>query len=108
VLGVNPPSRFGELKLEGDRVVEFDEKPEFSQSWINGGFFFFKRDFLSYLSRDRDCVLEQEPLIRLAQDGELNVYRHPGFWACMDTQRDRDQLNELWDTGKAPWMPGRS
>jgi glucose-1-phosphate cytidylyltransferase len=108
VLGVNPPSRFGELKLEGDRVLEFDEKPEFGQTWINGGYFFFKREFLPYLSRDEDCVLEREPLVRLAQDGELNVYRHPGFWACMDTQRDRDQLEALWASGKAPWRPERA
>ena len=103
VLGVNPPSRFGELKLHDDRVVEFAEKPEFVQSWINGGFFFFKRDFCRYLSKDESCVLEREPLVRLAKDGELNLFKHSGFWACMDTQRDRDQLNALWDTGKAPW-----
>jgi glucose-1-phosphate cytidylyltransferase len=103
VLGVNPPSRFGELKLDGDQVVEFSEKPEFTESWINGGFFFFKRDFCRYLSSDESCVLEGEPLVRLAKDGELNLFRHPGFWACMDTQRDRDQLNTLWDSGKAPW-----
>jgi len=103
VLGVNPPSRFGELKLAADQVVEFAEKPEFSESWINGGFFFFKRDFCRYLSSEESCVLEGDPLVRLAKDGELNLFRHPGFWACMDTQRDRDQLNALWDSGKAPW-----
>jgi glucose-1-phosphate cytidylyltransferase len=103
VLGVNPPSRFGELKLENDTVVEFAEKPEFTESWINGGYFFFKRNFAPYLSLEESCVLEQEPLVRLAQDGHLNLYKHPGFWACMDTQRDRDQLNALWESGKAPW-----
>jgi glucose-1-phosphate cytidylyltransferase len=105
VLGVNPPSRFGELKLEGDCVREFAEKPEFAESWINGGFFYFKREFLPYLSEDPSCVLEREPLINLARDGQLNLYKHSGFWACMDTQRDRDYLNSLWESGKAPWVP---
>jgi len=103
VLGVNPPSRFGELRIEGDRVVEFDEKPQIRDHWVNGGFFFFKRDFLGYLSADDDCVLEQEPLVRLARDGGLTVFRHPGYWASMDTQRDMEQLTELYASGKAPW-----
>ena len=105
VLGVNPPSRFGEIKLEGERVVEFAEKPEFTDNWINGGFFFFKREFFQrYLKKDENCVLEKEPLVRLARDQQLNLYKHSGFWACMDTQRDRDHLTELWQTGQAPWM----
>jgi glucose-1-phosphate cytidylyltransferase len=103
VLGVNPPSRFGELKIEGDRVVEFDEKPQIRDHWVNGGFFFFTRAFLDYLSTDDGCVLEREPLVRLARDGGLTVYRHPGYWASMDTQRDMEQLNELYASGKAPW-----
>lgn len=106
VLGVNPPSRFGEIKLDGDEVMEFAEKPEFSDNWINGGFFFFKRDFFSkYLTKDEGCILERAPLVKLAEDNQLNMYKHTGFWACMDTQRDRDHLNHLWATGKAPWMP---
>lgn len=103
VLGVNPPSRFGELKIDGDTVVEFDEKPQIRDHWVNGGYFFFKRDFLDYLSTDDDCVLEQEPLVRLARDGGLTVFRHPGYWASMDTQRDMEQLTELYASGKAPW-----
>jgi len=103
VLGVNPPSRFGELKIEGDRVVSFDEKPQIRDHWVNGGFFFFRRAFLDYLSEDDACVLEREPLVRLARDGGLTVYRHPGYWASMDTQRDMEQLNELYATGEAPW-----
>jgi len=106
VLGVNPPSRFGEICLAGDKVMEFAEKPEFTENWINVGFFFFRRDFFSqYLSKDESCILERAPLVKLAQDGELNMYKHSGFWACMDTQRDRDHLNQLWSTGRAPWMP---
>ena len=103
VLGVNPPTRFGELKLDGEQVVEFDEKPELVNAWINGGYFFFRRDFLRYLRADEDCVLERGPLAELAQDGELCIFRHSGFWACMDTQRDRDFLNGLWERGEAPW-----
>jgi glucose-1-phosphate cytidylyltransferase len=104
VLGVNPPSRFGEIKLENDTVLEFAEKPEFSEKWINGGFFFFKKDFINYISENEDCVLEREPLVQLAKDGQLNLFRHRGFWQCMDTQRDRDYFNELLTKGTAPWI----
>lgn len=104
VLGVHPPSRFGEIQLNGNEVLEFLEKPEFVEKWINGGFFFFKRDFVkSYLSQDPSCVLERTPLVRLAEDRQLHMFRHKGFWACMDTQRDRDALNKLWSSGEAPW-----
>ena len=104
VLGVHPPSRFGEFKLEGDQVSEFEEKPEFEDRWINGGYFFFRRDFKAYLSEDDDCILERAPLGRLARDGELRTFRHDGFWACMDTPRDRDELNKRWATGDTPWL----
>jgi glucose-1-phosphate cytidylyltransferase len=103
ILGVSPPSRFGQLRLEDDRVVEFSEKPEFHDTWINGGFLFFRRDFLRYLSTDDSCVLEREPLVRLAADSELRVFRHDGFWAAMDTQRDREELDAIWAGGDAPW-----
>jgi glucose-1-phosphate cytidylyltransferase len=103
VLGVNPPSRFGELKLENDQVVEFAEKPELTDTWINGGYFFFKRDILTYLSQDEGCVLESAPLVNLARDRELSICKHQGFWYAMDTQRDREYLDELWKSGKAPW-----
>ncbi len=103
VLGIHPPSRFGEFRLDGDRVAEFAEKPEFEDRWINGGFMFFRRDFRRYLSPDDGCVLEREPLVQLTRDNGLHVYRHTAFWACMDTQRDMDQLNGIWATGNAPW-----
>ena len=103
VLGVNPPSRFGELMLDGDTVTRFEEKPEFEENWINGGYFFFRSGFLPYLSQDESCVLERAPLVKLADDGQLSMYKHRGYWACMDTQRDRDQLNKLWTSGQAPW-----
>jgi glucose-1-phosphate cytidylyltransferase len=104
VLGVNPPSRFGELKVDGAQVQEFAEKPKFAENWINGGFFFFHRDFLPYLSADESCVLERDPLVKLAQDGQLSIFKHRGFWACVDTQRDREYLEKLWASGKPPWV----
>lgn len=105
VLAINPPSRFGELVTDGDTVTKFSEKPELSSTWINGGYFFFKRDFANYLSTDESLVLEKEPLMRLSSDRELSLYRHSGFWACMDTQRDRDELDDMWRQGRAPWSP---
>jgi len=104
VLGVNPPSRFGEMINEGDKVVKFEEKPEFNDKWINGGFFFFKKDFTSYLSTDESCVLERDPMAKLAESGQLSIYKHKGFWACMDTQRDRDYLNNLLKSDNPPWL----
>lgn len=103
VLAINPPSRFGELLTDGDEVTNFAEKPELSSTWINGGYFFFRRDFTRYLAEDESLVLEKEPLVKLATDRELQIYRHQKFWACMDTQRDRDELDELWKSGAAPW-----
>jgi glucose-1-phosphate cytidylyltransferase len=103
VLGVNPPSRFGELVLDRDQVIEFAEKPEFTDNWINGGYFLFKREVLRYLSVEENCVLEREPLIKLSRERQLTIRKHRGFWYAMDTQRDRDHLNKLWEAGQAPW-----
>jgi glucose-1-phosphate cytidylyltransferase len=103
VLGVNPPSRFGELKLEGDLVAEFDEKPEFPDTWVNGGYFVFRRSFLEYLDPEDGCILERAPLVSLARDRQLMTFAHRGFWASMDTQRDREQLEGLWTSERAPW-----
>ena len=100
VLGVNPPSRFGEFRMAGTELVE---KPELHSAWINGGYFFFHRSFDRYLSPAEDCVLEREPLSKLARDGQLAVFQHRHFWACMDTQRDHEYLTGLWESGKAPW-----
>ena len=104
VLGVNPPSRFGEIKVDGDKVLEFSEKPDIEDHWINGGYFFFKRDFQKYVKEEGDCVLEREPLVKLARDGQLNIFKHRGFWACMDTQRDREYLTRLVEAGNPPWL----
>lgn len=103
VTGVKPPSRFGELVADGNQVVEFSEKPQVGAGLINGGFFVFNKDMFSYLSEDDHCTLEKEPLERLAKDGELMVYKHDGFWQCMDTLRDMNLLNEYWDSGNMPW-----
>ncbi len=103
--GVNPAGRFGELRVEGQRVVSFREKPVASShsDLINGGFFIFHRRVFDYLSLDEHCDLEYGPLEQLAGEGQLMVYPHKGFWACMDTVRDVAYLNGLWDEGKAAW-----
>lgn len=103
VTGINPAARFGELKLDGDVVVNFREKHLDDGGLANGGFFVFNKEIFNYLSLEDDCDLEIGPLERLAEEGQLMVYRHPGFWACMDTLRDMDFLNNLWEQGQASW-----
>lgn len=98
---VRPPSRYGVLELEGDRVATFAEKPQL-EGWVSSGFFVFDRRVLDYLGGDA-CILEREPLSRLAAEGELMVYRHQGFFFAMDTYREYRLLNDLWDRGEAPW-----
>jgi glucose-1-phosphate cytidylyltransferase len=105
VLGIHPPARFGEVHAREDGVVEiFAEKKPLTASWISGGFFFLNREFGSYVSDDPELVLEEEPMARLTEDRELVLYQHDGFWACMDTQRDHDQLEALATSGNAPWL----
>ena len=101
VTGVRPPSRFGELRLQGDLVAQFKEKPQLDEGWINGGFFVFRRDALGYLGPD--SILERDPLERLARDGQLAIYRHTGYWRPMDTMREKRALEEEWASGKPPW-----
>ena len=103
VTAVRPPSRFGALNLEGDAVREFSEKPQAAEGWINGGFFVFEPGVFDYLAGD-GTILEREPLERLARDRELMAFRHTGFWQPMDTLREKRILEELWATGRAPWM----
>jgi len=102
VTAVRPPSRFGGLLLEGEAVREFSEKPQAGEGWINGGFFVFERRVLDYLGNDTS-ILEREPLERLAADGQLMAFRHPGFWQPMDTLREKQLLESLWSQGQAPW-----
>ena len=104
VTGVRPPSRFGELKLDGDQVVAFAEKPQVTESFINGGFFVIEPEFIErYLSDDDDLTLEREPLQHVAADGELMMYPHTGFWQPMDTYREWKMLEEMWDNDTAEW-----
>ena len=102
VTAVRPPSRFGRLGLDGNQVTAFLEKPKDEGGWINGGFFVLRRD-IDELIDDDDTVWEQEPLERLAADGQLRAYFHNGFWQAMDTLRDRQQLEQMWADGSAPW-----
>jgi glucose-1-phosphate cytidylyltransferase len=102
VTAVRPPARFGHLEFEGDRVARFSEKPQTSEGWINGAFFVCEPGIFEYIEGD-DTQWEKAPLERLAKDGELMAYRHDSFWQCMDTLRDKKLLQELWDSGHAPW-----
>lgn len=101
VTAVRPPSRFGGLIFEGDRVKEFTEKPQIGEGWINGGFMVLEPGIFSYLTSD-ESNLELDGLEKLAQDGELMAFRHEDFWQCMDTLRDRRLLEKRWSDG-APW-----
>ena len=103
VLGVHPQSRFGELIVDGETVKEFSENPQVEEAYINGGFFVFGRKIFDYLESDDSCILERRPLEALAEKKEMVVYRHAGFWHCMDTYRDMELLNYAWRSGKAPW-----
>jgi len=103
VTGVYPPSRFGDMRVESGRVVEFVEKAQTGSGCINGGFFVFDQRVFEYVSEDDGCVFERGPMERLARDGELMMYHHTGFWQCMDTLRDLKLLEELWHSGRAPW-----
>ncbi|ABE52509.1 glucose-1-phosphate cytidylyltransferase [Methanococcoides burtonii] len=103
VTAVHPSARFGELVIsDKNEVISFKEKPQTNQGWINGGFFVFEPEFLDYIGSD-STVLEEDPLETIAKKGELMSYRHDGFWQCMDTVRDRNVLEELWQRENAPW-----
>jgi len=99
---VRPSARFGELELDGDQVTLFQEKPQLQEGWINGGFFVMEPEVLELIEGD-DIMLERGPLVEASKQGELMAFRHHGFWQCMDTKRDHELLNDLWDKGVAPW-----
>jgi glucose-1-phosphate cytidylyltransferase len=105
VTAVRPPARFGRLRLEGDQVTTFMEKPEEGGDWINGGFFVLQPRALDYVDGD-ETIWERDPVERLARDGELMAYRHCGFWSCMDTLKEKTMLEEIWASGRAPWAVG--
>ncbi|MDN5785906.1 sugar phosphate nucleotidyltransferase [Pseudorhodobacter sp.] len=100
--GVRTRSQFGELRCEGDSVRAFVEKPPM-ENLVNGGFFVFNREFLDRIDDDPDCILEREPMVGLAAEGQLKVYDHAGYWQCMDTFKDYRALNEMFDAGDIPW-----
>ena len=99
---VRPPARFGRLDLDGSLIVEFSEKPQTGEGWINGAFFVCEPDVFDYIEGD-ETQFERSPLENLAKDGELMAFQHHDFWQCMDTVRDWKLLQELWDRGDAPW-----
>ena len=103
VTGVHPPARFGQLVVTSQQVAAFSEKPQVTETYINGGFFVFERAFLDRVDADDACVLERGPLEGLARDGQLSAYLHDGYWQCMDTYRDWRALEDAWATGSAPW-----
>lgn len=102
VTTVRSPERFGRIVFEEDRVVEFFEKPQFGEGWINGGFFVLNAAAIDYVGGD-NTIWERECVEKLAHDGQLIGYRHFGFWSCMDTLKEKNYLEELWNSGKAPW-----
>jgi len=103
VTAVQPAGRFGAIDVDGERVSGFEEKPRGDRAWTNGGFFVLSAGVARYLDGGDDLAWEQQPMRALAADGELSAFRHEGFWQPMDTLRDRHQLQELWDSGRAPW-----
>ena len=103
VTGVHPTSRYGEIRVDGARALEFNEKPTVAEGVVSGGFFVFQREVFGYLNDDPGLFLELEPLRALARDGQLSVYPHEGAWYPMDTYRDYLLLNDIWKRGDAPW-----
>ena len=101
--GVQPGGRFGVLDIEGQTVTGFREKAKEDGGWINGGFMALNPEVFHYLTDEEGCVFERQPLERLVLEGKLGIYKHKGFWQCMDTQRDKIWLEEHWEKGDAPW-----
>lgn len=102
VSAVRPAARFGELEIEGSRVISFKEKPQLQDGWINGGFFVLEPKFFDLIEGD-ETLLEREPLEKAAELGELMAYKHEGFWHCMDTKRDHELLESMWQNGAINW-----
>ena len=102
VTAVRPTARFGGMQIEGDQVLQFKEKPQSGEGWINGGFFIMEPEFFDYLGDD-STVLETSPMEKLVKDNQLMAYKHEGFWQCMDTIRERQLLESMWAQGNAPW-----
>jgi glucose-1-phosphate cytidylyltransferase len=103
VTTVLPPERFGRITFKDGLVQDFDEKPKSGDGWINGGFFVLSRGIFDYIEGD-ETIWERTPLQRLAQDKQLVGFKHNGFWSCMDTLREKNHLEDLWNSGKPPWL----
>lgn len=103
VTAVRPSARFGGMTIQGGKVENFQEKPQSGEGWINGGFFVFEPEIFDYLEND-ETILERSPMENLVKDQQLMSYQHDGFWQCMDTVRDRELLQNIWESGKAPWV----
>jgi glucose-1-phosphate cytidylyltransferase len=99
---VRPPARYGHLSMQGDRVVSFTEKPQIGEGWINGAFFVLEPEIAEYIEGD-STQWEREPMEQLAADGQLMAYKHESFWQCMDTLREKHILEQMWQSGAAPW-----
>jgi glucose-1-phosphate cytidylyltransferase len=106
VTAVHPTARFGEIAVRGGQVTMFQEKPQVTNGWVNGGFFVFERDVFEHADASKALSLENHILPDLARHNALGAYHHPGFWQCMDTYRDMLLLNELCRSGRPPWMIG--
>jgi glucose-1-phosphate cytidylyltransferase len=103
VTAVRPPARFGSLHFNGNTVTHFNEKPDSGEGWINGGFFVLEPDIFRYVG-DETMPFERQPMEDLVRDGQLNAYKHEGFWQCVDTPRDLRLLEDLWESGNAQWL----
>lgn len=102
ITAIQPPGKYGSLVIERDNVVDFKEKPPGDGGWINGGFFVLEPEVLNYIQGD-STVWERDPLERLSKDGQISAYKHNGFWHPVDTLRDKNHLEEMWNSGRAPW-----
>ena len=102
VTAVRPPARYGRMDIVDGKVVEFSEKPQMAEGWINGAFFVLEPGVMEYIDGD-DTMWEHAPLERLTREGELMAFQHRGFWQCMDTLREKRILEDLWSSGRAPW-----
>ncbi len=101
---VRPIPRFGHLTIKGNAVTEFKEKDKLAEGWINGGFFVLNSEVFDYLSENENCIFERDPLENLSKEAQLMAYKHEGFWHPMDTLRDKNFLNDMFNSGNKPWL----
>jgi len=104
VTAVHPPARFGEIVIKKKMVSKFDEKPQLKKGWINGGYFVMEPNFLKYLDKNKNVMLEREPMKKLVKNKKLSAFTHNNFWHCMDNLRDKKVLEKLYRSKKAPWI----